>query len=53
VLIKGEAIVGLFDDWAAARQEGLTRFLGEPFLDVLLTCKMELDGPARRVTLEF
>jgi hypothetical protein len=31
VLIKGEKIIGLFDDWAAARLEGLKRFLREPF----------------------
>jgi hypothetical protein len=31
VLIKGEEIIGLYDDWAAARLEGLTRFLREPF----------------------
>jgi hypothetical protein len=31
VLIKDEDIIGLFDDWSAARQVGLKRFLREPF----------------------
>jgi hypothetical protein len=31
VLIKGEEIVDLFDDWSAARQAGLKRYLREPF----------------------
>jgi hypothetical protein len=31
VVIKGEEIVGIFEDWAAARVEGLKRFVREPF----------------------
>jgi hypothetical protein len=32
VLIKGEKIVGIFDNWDAARQEGLKRYLLQPML---------------------
>jgi hypothetical protein len=31
VLIRGEEIVGLYDDWSTARQAGWTRFGREPF----------------------
>jgi hypothetical protein len=31
VLIKGDEIVGIFEDWAAARQAGLKQFPREPF----------------------
>jgi hypothetical protein len=31
LLIKGEAILGIYESWDAARQAGLKRFLREPF----------------------
>jgi hypothetical protein len=31
VLIKGDDIIGIFDNWGAARNAGLERFLREPF----------------------
>jgi hypothetical protein len=66
VVIKGEEIVGIFDDWAAARVEGLKRFVREPFfvheireVEPHLYIRginrpwLELDGPGRRFSLEF
>jgi hypothetical protein len=32
VLIKGEEIIGIFDTWDAARDEGLKRYLLQPML---------------------
>jgi hypothetical protein len=32
VLIKGREIIGIYDTWAAAREDGLQRYLLEPFL---------------------
>lgn len=31
VLIKGEEIIGIYDTWETAREEGLKRYLLEPF----------------------
>jgi hypothetical protein len=33
VLIKGKDIVGIFENWATARQAGLKRFHRQPFFD--------------------
>jgi hypothetical protein len=32
VLIKDNAVIGIYDTWEAAREAGLSRFLLEPFL---------------------
>jgi hypothetical protein len=32
VLIKGETIIGIYDTWEAADNEGLKQFLNEPYL---------------------
>lgn len=67
VLIRDEQIVGLWDSHEAALMAGYQQFPDQPFLvhqvqerervligmDILLDCKLLLDGPGRRFTLEF
>jgi hypothetical protein len=45
ILIKGDSILGIFESWDAAREEGLKRFFLQPFL----VQQVRADEPVLRI----